>query len=208
MASIDHVLLATTELDHGERQLWHAYGLRCLPGGSHLSWGTANRVVPIGRQYLELVAVENRELAAGSLLGRAVLAAAERDRLCPIGLCLAVEHLEAVAARLGTAVEEGTRTLADGTEIGWQSVGLEQAFGQVRLPFFIRWRDPGQHPSRGRAEHRVAAQEISLVEVGGPEATLRRHLGGEVPGVLAVGGAPGIHSLAISDLGGGQTQLP
>ncbi|MGA7173034.1 MAG: VOC family protein [Candidatus Dormiibacterota bacterium] len=208
MTRIDHVLLATTDLPHGEQQLWRGYGLQCTPGGSHLPWGTANLIVPIGNQYLELVAVENAELASSSLLGRAVLAAADRDRLVPVGLCLAPDDLTAVATRLGQGHEPGSRTLADGTKIHWNSVGLNQAFGVNRLPFFISWEVPAQHPSSARSDHRISPMEICEVEIGGSEANLSAHLGEEVAGVRAVGGAPGVRSVTIRLADGSDVQIP
>ncbi|MGC2191363.1 MAG: VOC family protein [Candidatus Dormiibacterota bacterium] len=208
MTTIDHVLLATTDLQHGEEQLWRGYGLRCTPGGSHLSWGTANLIVPIGGQYLELVAVRELELAGASLLGRAVLAAADRDRLTPIGVCLRTNDLASVAGRLGREAEPGSRTLADGSEVRWQSIGLEQAFGATRLPFYLSWEDGSQHPSAATPGHRIAAREIAEVEVGGREEVLLEHLGGEVPGLRPVGGAPGVRSLTLRLDDGSQLQLP
>jgi len=205
---IDHVLIATTNLQHGEQQLWRGYGLQCTPGGSHLPWGTSNLIVPIGQQYLELVAVENAELASVSLLGRAVLAAADRDRLVPIGLCLATVDLGAVATRLGLAVESGSRALADGTQIHWTSVGLAQAFGVSHLPFFISWETPAQHPSSARSDHRISPLEICEVEIGGSEPTLSERLGEDVPGVRAVGGPPGVRTVTIRLVDGSEVQLP
>jgi len=208
VTKIDHVLLATTDLRHGEQQLWLGFGLRCAPGGSHRRWGTANLIVPIGSQYLELVAVEDAQLARTSLLGRAVLAAADRDRLTPIGLCLATADLAAVATRLGQQLEGGSRALADGTEIRWTSVGMAQAFGTARLPFFISWENPAQHPSTAPSDHRISPRGIAEVEVGGPEPALLSHLSEAVPGVLAVGGAPGVRSLTLRLDGGAEVHLP
>lgn len=208
MIKIDHVLLATIDLQHGEQQLWRGYGLGCVAGGSHRSWGTANLIVPIGNQYLELVAVEDRDLAATNHLGRAVLAAADRDRLTPIGLCLRATDLHATAARLGQEPQPGSRLRPDGREIRWASVGLDQAFGPLRLPFFIAWEDDAEHPSAAVVEHRIGPREIAYVEVGGSEAALRQHLGTDIPEVLAVGGAPGVRSLAIRLEDGHDLQLP
>lgn len=207
MLRIDHVLLATPDLDHGAEQLWRGHGLRCLPGGRHRLWGTANLILPIGSQYLELVAVEDPELARSSLLGRAVLASADRDRLTAIGVCLAAPEIAAVAERLGQPAEPGSRQLADGTEIHWITVGLERAFGAERLPFFIAWDRRDQHPSSAPSHHRAAAKEISAVEIGGPQDTLRAHLGEDVPGVCAVGGPPGIRSVTLRLLDGAEVEL-
>ncbi len=197
MTRIDHVLLATTSLPHGEQQLLRAYGLHCQPGGSHLLWGTANLIVPIGSQYLELIAVENPGLASTSLLGRAVIAGAHRDRLTPIGLCLLADDLEEVARRLGQRAEPGARALADGSEVRWTTVGVEQAFGAARLPFFISWQDPTRHPAAATPEPGASNGEIAEVEVGGSEEVLLSHLGSAIPGVRAVGGPPGIRSITL-----------
>jgi hypothetical protein len=148
---IDHVLLATTELDHGSGQLWRGYGLRCAPGGRHVAWGAANLIIPVGDQYLELVAVTDPELAAASPLGRAVLAGADRDRITPIGVCLVAPDLDHISQRLGSPRETGARVLADGAEIRWTTVGLARAFGAERLPFYINWDALARHPRQARS---------------------------------------------------------
>ncbi|MGC1184432.1 MAG: VOC family protein [Candidatus Dormiibacterota bacterium] len=190
-------MLATTDLSHGEDQLWRGYGLRAAPGGRHVAWGTANMIIPVGEQYLELVAVTNPELAAASLLGRAVLAAADRDRVTPIAVCLLASDLEPISRRLGTPAETGGRERPDGSQIRWRTVGLERAFGAARLPFYISWEDPLQHPSTIPAEHRIDAREISEVEVGGPEPILAGHLAEPVTAIRPVGGAAGLRSVTL-----------
>jgi hypothetical protein len=205
---IDHVVLATTDLEHGQAQLWHGYGLQGLRGGSHRSWGTANLIVPLGSQYLEVVAVENPELAASTKLGRAVLAEADRDRLQPLAVCLSTPDLDSVTARLGRPQEAGSRTLLDGSELRWATVALEDALGPKHLPFFISWEDLSRHPGAMAADHGVEPRGIAYVEVGGPEAVLRAHLGEDVAGVHAVGGAPGVRSLALWLEDGADVELP
>lgn len=208
MIRIDHVLLATTELDHGSGQLWRGYGLRSAPGGRHLAWGTANLIIPVGEQYLELVAVTDPELAAASPLGRAVLAGADRDRITPIGLCLVAPDLDQISQRLGSPSESGARLLADGSEIRWTTVGLERAFGAERLPFYINWDALARHPSTGQVEHRIAPREIAEVEVGGPESILASHLAGAVAGIRPVGGAPGLRSVTLRLADGDEIRIP
>jgi hypothetical protein len=205
---IDHVVLVTTDLEHSQAQLWRGYGLQGVRGGSHREWGTANLIVPLGSQYLEVVAVEDPEVAARTLLGRAVLAEADRDRLQPLAVCLAAPELAPVATRLGREPEAGSRSLLDGSELRWTSVGLEDALGPRRLPFFIAWEDPSRHPGAMAAAHGVAPRGIAYVEVGGPESALRDHLGEKVEGVRAVGGAPGVRSLALWLEDGSEVQLP
>lgn len=208
MTQIDHVVLATTDLEHGQSQLWRSYGLQGLRGGSHRAWGTANLIVPLGGQYLEVVAVEDPELAATTPLGRVVLAEADRDRLQPLAVCLATLELGLVAARLDREPQAGSRTLLDGSELRWTTVGLDDGLGPRRLPFFISWEDPSRHPGAMAAAHGVEPRGISTVEVGGPESLLLDHLGEEVIGVRAVGGPPGVRSLALWLEDGSQVPLP
>jgi len=204
---IDHVVLATTDLSHGQGQLWRGYGLGSAPGGRHLAWGTANMIIPIGEQYLELVAVTDPELAAASLLGRAVLAAADRDRVTPIAVCLVASDLELTSKRLGTPGESGARERPNGSQIRWTTVGLAQAFGAARLPFYIRWEDPLQHPSTLPAEHRIAVREIAEVGVGGPEPVLASHLAEPAAGIRPVGGVAGLRFVTLRLADGAEVRI-
>jgi Glyoxalase-like domain len=54
---LDHVLIATPDLEAAAAELDDRYGLTNVPGGRHPRWSTANRIVPLGDTYLELVAV-------------------------------------------------------------------------------------------------------------------------------------------------------
>jgi hypothetical protein len=39
------------------------YGLASIEGGRHPGWGTANRIIPLGDAYIELVTVVDDEEA-------------------------------------------------------------------------------------------------------------------------------------------------
>ena len=67
---LDHVLIAVTDLEAGAREVETRIGLSSVEGGQHRDWGTANRIVPLGSSYLELVAVVDPRVAAGSSFGR------------------------------------------------------------------------------------------------------------------------------------------
>ena len=54
---LDHVLIACTDLEAAAREVEARIGLASVEGGRHRDWGTANRIVPLGSSYLELVAV-------------------------------------------------------------------------------------------------------------------------------------------------------
>jgi hypothetical protein len=55
---IDHVLYAVSNLDDAAARWAADFGLRSVPGGVHPRWGTANRIVPLGGAYLELIGVD------------------------------------------------------------------------------------------------------------------------------------------------------
>ena len=67
---IDHVIYAVRDVDVVTDQFAIRYGLAAVPGGMHPTWGTANRIVPLGDEYLELVHVVDPEVAAANDFGR------------------------------------------------------------------------------------------------------------------------------------------
>ena len=72
---LDHILIPTADLSSEVAKVEARYGLVSVEGGRHAGWGTANRIVPLGQTYLELVAVVDPEEAARSAFGRWVAAA-------------------------------------------------------------------------------------------------------------------------------------
>jgi Glyoxalase-like domain len=54
---LDHVLIAVADLANAAREIEARHGLASVEGGRHPGWGTANRIVPLGETYLELIAV-------------------------------------------------------------------------------------------------------------------------------------------------------
>ncbi|HEY8778025.1 MAG TPA: VOC family protein [Gaiellaceae bacterium] len=71
---LDHVLIAVGDLAAAAHEFEVEHGLASIEGGRHPGWGTANRIVPLGKSYLELVAVVDQDEAARSDFGRWVAA--------------------------------------------------------------------------------------------------------------------------------------
>jgi Glyoxalase-like domain len=191
---IDHVLYAVTDLEAGATRFEEDLGLESNPGGPHPDWGTANRIVPLGPDYLELVGVVDRAKAEASPFGRLVLEAG--DGL--VGWSVGTDDLDRVADRLGLEIVRGKRKRPDGVRLTWRAAGLEAALRSGgALPFFIQWEGPGElHPG---GDHQAPAG-ITWVEVAGDEAQLRDWLGGvELPVRFASEGS-GITAAAIRDL--------
>src|SRR5438132_3854521 len=66
---LDHVLIAVADLASAGREIETRHGLASVEGGRHPGWGTANRIVPLGEAYLELIAVSDEAEAAQSPFG-------------------------------------------------------------------------------------------------------------------------------------------
>jgi hypothetical protein len=204
---IDHVVRAVRDLDEAGERLLRDHGLGSVPGGRHAAWGTANRIVPLGESYLELVAVADPEVARGTAFGRAI---AERARVGDrwVAVCLADDDLEGTAARLGLPVSEGARTRPDGIELRWRTAGVDDE-REGWLPFFIAWDvPPDAHPGRARVTHRVPVTGIDRVDLAGDPARLAAWVDdADLPLHVAVGDPPGVLAVRLGLAGGGGSIL-
>jgi glyoxalase-like protein len=174
---IDHVIYGTEDLDAATAR-FEATGLRVAPGGAHEGIGTHNRIVPLGGDYVELLAVLDPELAAASPLGRLIAERIARGDGW-MGWGVAVADAAAQAERLGASLIEvrrrGTGRLA----------GLAEALAEPLLPFFIE-REPA-----------VAAGGIERVEVSGDERRLAGWLGGAELPLDRVDGPPALLAVTV-----------
>lgn len=190
---IDHVLYAVSDLEGAAARLEGELGLRTVDGGQHPAWGTANRIVQLGPDYLELIGVVDADTAAGSDFGRMVLGAG--DRL--IGWAVATDDIDAAAERLGLDVERGSRTRPDGLQLAWRLAGVPQAMRSGgALPFFIQWEGADELHPGGDAS---APAGITWVEVAGDTAELRAWLGDADLPVRFVAGGAGITAAGIRE---------
>jgi len=195
---LDHVVYAVRDLDEAAVRFRGEYGLDSTEGGRHERWGTANRIVPLGDQYLELVAAVDEPVAAETAFGRGVLERAARGGGW-FTMAAVADDLDAVASRLGIEVDSGSRTRPDGQTVRWRMAGLDDQRREPWMPFFLTWDVPDElHPGRARAGHGVRATGLAWVEVGGDAERLRTWLGGDELAIRVSDGEPGIHRVAIS----------
>ena len=198
MLRLDHVVYAVRDLDEAAVRFRGEYGLDSTEGGRHERWGTANRIVPLGDQYLELVAAVDEPVAAETAFGRGVLERAARGGGW-FTMAAVADDLDAVASRLGIEVDSGSRTRPDGQTVRWRMAGLDDQRREPWMPFFLTWDVPDElHPGRARAGHGVRATGLAWVEVGGDAERLRTWLGGDELAIRVSDGEPGIHRVAIS----------
>jgi hypothetical protein len=195
---LDHVVYAVPDLDEAAVRFRGEFGLDSTEGGRHERWGTANRIVPLGDQYLELVAAVDEPMAAETAFGRGVLERAARGGDW-FTIAAVADDLDAVATRLGLEVGSGSRTRPDGQTVRWRMAGLDDPRREPWMPFFLTWDIPDElHPGRARAGHGVRATGLGRVEVGGDAERLRTWLGGDELPILVTDDEPGIHRVAIS----------
>jgi hypothetical protein len=206
---IDHVIYAVDDLDAAGATLIDREGLASVPGGRHAGWGTANRIVPLGQTYLELIAVVDVEEAEGSEFGRAVRRALTEDHPL-VGWVVATDDIDAVAKRLDLEVEENSREADDGSTLTWRLAGLERAVKTSALPFFVQWDvPPEQHPGAADVRHDAEPGGIAWVEVYADKPDEVREWLGEDADDLPVritDGDPALAAAAI-DTGGGEIVL-
>ncbi|MDQ3933617.1 MAG: VOC family protein [Actinomycetota bacterium] len=198
---IDHVIYAVHDLEQAAATIAEDHGLASVPGGKHPAWGTENRIIPLGDEYLELVMISDPAVAAGSGFGRAVASALESGGGL-VGWVVVTDDLDDVARRLGLPVEEGSRTRPDGTTLSWRLAGVSDALKTGALPFFIEWAcPPDLHPGRASARHRVRPGQIAWLEVRGDEETFNGWLGDCDLPVRVTEGPPALAAVAISTEG-------
>ena len=192
---VDHVVMAVRDLDRAAAAL-EDRGIATVAGGVHARWGTANRIAPLGASYLELLSVVDGDVAATTVLGRAVAERAHGgDRW--FAVCLADDDIDATAARLGLGVEAGDRTKPDGTEVRWRGAGIEDPRRTIDLPFFIAWDTPDMHPGRMPALHPAGDLAIASIEIAGDGAGFAAWTGGALLPIRFVAGARGVHAVVL-----------
>ncbi len=197
-------IVLVTDLDAAGRRL-EALGLTVLEGGRHPGRGTANRIVPLGHQYLELLAIVDEAEARSSPRGRPVV-----DALSARGPGLArwsvePDDIAATATRVGHPIERRHRLLPDGTALTWRSVAVDTAWRQPWRCAFMAWDNPVTHPGRLPVTHPNGAFGFARLGVVVPDmAAALEWLGGRPPPgvVMTVGPAPGVTELRLSCPGG------
>ena len=206
---MDHVIYAVDDLDSAGAVLFDREGLASVPGGRHEGWGTANRIVPLGESYLELIAVVDVDEAEGSEFGRAVRRATTEDRPL-VGWVVATDDIDGVASRLDLEVEEKSREADDGSTLSWRLAGLERAMKTGALPFFVQWDvPPERHPGAADVRHEADPRGIAWVEVCADDPDDVRDWLGDEAGDLPVritDGDPALAAVAI-DTGAGEIVL-
>jgi glyoxalase-like protein len=192
---LDHVLFAVRDLAAAAASFEKRHGLVSVEGGRHPGWGTANRIVPLGSTYLELIAVVDAAEARSSPFG-AWVAEAASDEPQLLGWAARTDDLDGVADRNGLTILGGSRRAPDGALLRWRTAGFERATTESCFPFFIEWSPETRFPGLAAEPRAVEIRELRLV---GDERRLADWLGGDhgLP-IVVRPGEPAVESLVLS----------
>ena len=202
---LDHVLIAVADLGPAGLEIEERHGLTSVEGGHHPAWGTANRIVPLGDSYLELIAVIDADMASQSPIGRWVASAAS-TALRPLGWAVRTPNFDEVALRLGLTIQAGSRRTPDGDELRWRTAGLDQAAAEPSLPFFIDWGPGTQLPGRAEIHHAAGAAKIARLALSADAGRLADWLGDHHLPIVVSAGKPAVTAIYIA-VDGGETML-
>ncbi|BCW86448.1 hypothetical protein NicSoilE8_41210 (plasmid) [Arthrobacter sp. NicSoilE8] len=126
-ATIDHIVIAVSNLKEAAQRVRALLGRDAVPGGLHEESGTQNLLVPLVDSYLELVTISDQEKAVSHPFGRLVASALAKDTLFA---GWAAKYIP------GQTNEESAVPLTrDGTTFHLR--GLEKARLRPDVPFFI-----------------------------------------------------------------------
>jgi hypothetical protein len=195
------VLLAVTDLAAAAGAIEERHGLASIEGGRHAGWGTANRIVPLGETYIELIAAVDAAEAAGSAFGSWVAAGATPAGR-PLGWAVRPDDLDEAAGRLGLEVEAKSRKDASGRTLRWRVAGIEEAAAEPSLPFFLEWGDGTPFPGRAPVTHAAGEVEITSLELDGDRQRLADWLGSHRLPITVREGAPAVAGVILSGASG------
>jgi len=201
---LDHLILTASDLATGMDYVENILGVRPVYSGQHLGLGTHNALLSLGnRMYFEVIAPDpTQDIAAEKLwidipAGYPPRLSMWVAQASSLQMCGSIARIHQIP--LG-AVNSGTRTQADGTQIHWQATNPAVENFDGLIPFFIDWGDSPhpseQLPSAGSLEKIVATHpeaarmsgyweafgipyEVEEGEVAGLRAWIRTN-GGEV----------------------------
>lgn len=194
LVGIDHLIIATPDLDGAVALLRKRLGIEAGGGGVHPGLGTANRLAWFGDSYIELIDVTDGARAATSWLGGPTLRLIEERRGGFVGYALCSDDLDADLARVkagGSTLagpEPGERQRPDGAVVRWR-LAVPVLVGPTAPPFFIEhdtaaaeWT-PAERAARTAFEHptggqlRLVGLEIAMVDPARVAAAYRAAIG-------------------------------
>jgi hypothetical protein len=194
-ARLSQVVVGVGDLDAATLRM-EAQGLTVVDGGRHPGVGTANRIIPLGDQYLELLGVVDRDQAATTEYGRSLMARTAKGDVL-VRWSLRTGAIDEIAERLGLIVEPRQRQRPDGVLLTWRAAGLAAAVEDPWLPFFMQWDRDDQYPGLLTAAHPIGATGVAWLEVVPGDHRWSAWTGGAETRVRVIDGEPGFGRVAV-----------
>ncbi len=204
------------DLDVAAARFRSEHGLVALPGGHHPGRGTANLIIPLGSEYLELIAVVDPGEAAAIRSSQRVAEAVAAGRTFAVWIAR-TDDLAATRTRLAgqgfelPTLAAGARRRPDGVELAWTLQELVAGARPSPLPFLIEWRlAAGQHPGEAAVEHPSRARGIAAIHLTDPDPEAARErlqalLGADLEYTVEAG-PPGVAAVVL-DTPAGRREL-
>jgi hypothetical protein len=200
LVKLDHVVFAVEDLELAARLFEARYGLASVDGGRHGGWGTANRIVPLGDAYLELIGVMDEEAATESPFGSWMLQTRSQNGR-PVTWAIRTTDIDLAASRLGLTVVPGSRDTAEGQALSWRMAGVDRAMLQPGLPFFIEWGPETPFPGDGPVQHRAGRVRISRLDLSIDSKVISSWLGPHDLPISVRPGSGGIERVVLASDG-------
>ena len=195
MATLDHLVYATNDLDRTVAHLTERFGVAPKVGGSHLNWGTRNQLLSFGNgTYFEIIGPDPSlpepeqprpfgvdHIAGESLVAWAV-AVTDIDAACAASRRRGYDPGPAVAMQ---------RATADGALLSWRltTPPLEEFDGLV--PFLLDWGSVAGSPMHPSASAPKGIRLLSLRAEHPSPDRVNEALGAiDAPLTVGLGAAP------------------
>ena len=194
LSRIDHLVLATPDVESTSERLEESIGVRAVAGGSHAAWGTRNALIGFGDStYLEIIGPDPEH--APEIARPFGLDQISEPRL--VTWAANASDLERFVSKARSGgidlgdVQRRSRIRPDGIELNWKMTDLSLAHQGGIVPFFIEWGD-APHPATTsvqggkllqlRAAHPQAEEVRAILQALGLELPVES---GPVPKLMA-----------------------
>lgn len=202
ITAIDHIVVGVPDPDAAARELTDQLGLAFGGGGRHPASGTRNQLAFLGDSYLELMGVDDPQLAAQGPMSAAALRAIESGggfatySLLDDGIEATVAALLAAGSSIGL-VQQGARERPDGELVEFWIASPER-LGPDAPPFLIRHAYVGAEWGTDA----LAARRTRAHPIGSPVILVRLDLATPDPTALAAEyyAQLGLEFWAVADL--------
>jgi hypothetical protein len=202
ISAIDHVIIGVGDPDAAAVELTEQLGLDFSAGGRHPTTGTFNRIAFLGESFLELMGVEDADLAATSPWGPAALRAIEAGgglasyALLDDDIEVTVEALRGGGSAIGPVIH-GTRRRPDDEVVEFW-LAMPERLGPDAPPFLIKHAYVGAEWGIDA----LAARRAASHPIGSPAVLHRLDLATPDPAGLAADYAAqlGLEFWAVADL--------